>query len=260
MSDSEQVEYSDDFVTKMELLFGPGFLSPGGSQEVAKIVEGIEIKGKEVLDIGVGAAGPACVLVNELGASHVVGIDVEEPVLRRAAATVTKSGLDDRVSLKLVAPGPLPFADASFDVVFSKDSIIHVPDKRSLFIEVLRVLKPGGWVVMSDWYCSDQPFTAEMSEWLDSAGLSFAISPIQNDGSLLAEAGFEDSSILDRNAWFADFSAELVERLGGPDYGTLVATLGQADADELLSRSKMRAVISAQGQLRPGHIRGRKPL
>ena len=41
-------------------------------------------------------------------------------------------------------PGPLPFTDASFDVVFSKDALLHVPDKDALFAEIFRVLKPGG--------------------------------------------------------------------------------------------------------------------
>jgi ubiquinone/menaquinone biosynthesis C-methylase UbiE len=37
---------------------------------------------------------------------------------------------------------PLPFAAASFDVVFSKDSMVQIPDKPSIYAEVLRVLRP----------------------------------------------------------------------------------------------------------------------
>ena len=48
-------------------------------------------------------------------------------------------------------PGPLPFADASFDIVFSKDALLHVPDKDALFAEIFRVLKPGGVFAASDW-------------------------------------------------------------------------------------------------------------
>ena len=112
---------------------------------------------------------------------------------------------------------------------------------------------------MSDWYCSDEPFTEEMSRWVEATGLSFAMTPIQNDGSLLAGIGFSDTAILDRNGWFADFSRSLVERMSGEGYEDMVEILGQADADDVLSRARARAMISAQGQLRPGHIRGRKP-
>ena len=83
--------------------------------------------------------------------------------------------------------------------------------------------------------------------------------PIENDGGLPQDIGFTKCNTLDRNAWFAEFSHKLVDRLDGPDYDTMVSALGKVDAIEWLSRAKMRAVISAQGQLRPGHIHAMKP-
>ena len=259
MSDEMEVEYTDDTIDVLEWIFSKGFLSPGGREEVAKIVEGITIAEKDVLDIGAGIGGPACALVEDHGAAHVLAIDVEEPVLRRAGELVSKRGLQDRITLQQVVPGPLPFGDASFDVVFSKDSIIHIPDKEALFTEVLRVLKPDGWVVMSDWYCSEEPFTEEMSSWVEASGLSFAMTPVGNDKALLEEVGFADCEAIDRNAWFADFTQKSVERLGGPDYDAIAAELGREQADALLAQSRRRAKVAIQGQLRPGHLRGRKP-
>lgn len=259
MSNDNEVEYTDDVVAVLEWIFSKGFLSPGGREEVAKIVEGIDFEGKDVLDIGAGIGGPACALVEDHGAAHVTGIDIEEPILQKATELVSDRGLQDRITLKQVNPGPLSFGDEVFDVVFSKDSIIHIPEKHALFKEVLRVLKPGGWVVMSDWYCSEEPFTDEMSNWVEATGLSFAMTPIRNDETLLEKAGFVDCAILDRNAWFADFTHKSAERLGGPDYETIIAELGQEKADTLLAQTKRRAKVAAQGQLRPGHLRGRKP-
>jgi hypothetical protein len=86
------------------------------------------------------------------------------------------------------------------------------------------------------------------------------MTPIRNDGSLLGELGFVDHATLDRNPWFAEFSRKLAERLGGPGYDKMVVTLGQEVADDALYKAKMRATISAQGQLRPGHLRGRRPI
>ena len=139
----ERVEYTDHFSRWCEMDFGEGFLSPGGRDEVAKIVEGIDLTGKEVLDIGVGLAGPACVLVEDLGAARVTGIDVEDPVLKRATATLQSHDLSDRVFLKRVEPGPLPFEDETFDIVFSKDAIIHIPDTGALFREAHLTLQRG---------------------------------------------------------------------------------------------------------------------
>ena len=107
----ETVHYTDDFIKWCELDFGAGFLSPGGRQEVAKIVEGLDLQGKEVLDIGVGLAGPACALVEDLGAVLVTGLDVETLVLKRAAETVQARGLSNHVVLKRVEPGPRALSD-----------------------------------------------------------------------------------------------------------------------------------------------------
>ncbi len=259
MPREKKIEYTSDVIAEMEWMFSEDFLSPGGVDEVAKIVEGIRIAGKSVLDLGVGVGGPACALVENHDAAHVMGIDIEQPVLDKAAALVARRGLGDRITLKRVARGKLSFDDKSFDVVFSKDSIVHIPNKLALFKEAYRVLKPGGWLVMSDWYCSDQPFTREMTDWVDETDLSFALAPIANDAAFLAKAGFVDCTTLDRNAWFTDYTTKSVGRLRKTDYAMIVAELGQEDADLLLSQAKKRALISGQGQLRLGHLRGRKP-
>jgi phosphoethanolamine N-methyltransferase len=260
MSNDENIEYSDQDIIEFEAMFGAGFLSSGGQEEVAKIVENVDLVGKEVLDIGVGIGGPACLLVEEHGAARVTGIDVAASVLEKAAQIVLRRGLQDRVVLKRVEPGPLPFDDESFDVVFSKDAIAHIHDKGALFREIYRVLRPGGCVAMSDWYRSEDPFTEEMAAWLGRFGSDFAMTPIQNDADLLGPAGFVDTAVLDRNAWFAEFSRKLADHMRGPGHDTLVEILGKDIAENLTSKAETRAIISAQGQLRPGHLRGTKPV
>lgn len=260
MSVEQEVEYTEELIFKCQVSFGIGFLSPGGPEEVAKIIEGVDLTGKKVLDIGVGVGGPACLLVSVHGAAKVIGIDVEDPVMAHAARTIAEHGLQDRVTLQRVNRGRLPFEDNSFDVVFSKDSIAHIPDKAALFSDIFRVLKPDGYVAISDWYRSEDPYTEEMTAWLNATGLDLAMTPIQNDGGILDDAGFVDTATLDRNEWFAEFSEKLVGEMRGTGHGKLVDTLGAEVAEKQIKKAEARAVISAQGQLRPGHLRGRKPM
>ena len=73
-------------------------------------------------------------------------------------------------------PGRLPFADASFDMVFSKDALLHVPDKDALFAEIFRVLKPGGVFAASNWMIShDGEPSPDMKAYVAAEGLSFSM-------------------------------------------------------------------------------------
>lgn len=71
--------------------------------------------------------------------------------IRLAERRAADAGLGDRLSFIRVEPGPLPFDDGAFDLVFSKDAIVQVAVKKSLLDECFRVLRPGGVFASSDW-------------------------------------------------------------------------------------------------------------
>jgi SAM-dependent methyltransferase len=70
-------------VAMLELVWGEGFMAPGGEGNVAKMVEGLELEGRRVLDLGCGLGGLACILAGKYGA-HVVATDLEPPLIDRA--------------------------------------------------------------------------------------------------------------------------------------------------------------------------------
>ncbi len=120
--------YDDRHIALLEALWGDGYLSPGGPEEVAKVVEGLSLNKCRMLDIGSGSGAIAVALIQDHDAAHVTGIDVEGPVCAAAERRVAAAGLSDRITIHKVDPGPLPFADATFHVVFSKD--FHHPHPR----------------------------------------------------------------------------------------------------------------------------------
>ena len=240
-------------------MWGEGFLSPGGADEVARIVAGAPITGARVLDVGCGLGAVDVLLVERFGAAHVTGIDVEVPLVERAAARVEAAGLSHRISIRRVSPGPFPFDDGTFDVVFSKDSMIHIPDKPALYAEVYRVLAPGGWMLVGDWFGNGLEPTPAMREWLDAVGLTFTLESIDASADLLRACGFVDVQWRDRNAWYAEAMAEEIATLSGENYPRLVERLGaEAAAQRLESSTRKKAVVDG-GELRPGHLRARKP-
>lgn len=261
VSDDAAELYHPDLIGMLELVWGEGFLSPGGPDEVVRVVEGVDLAGRSVLDIGCGVGGIDVLLVERLGAGHVTGIDVEDTVLASARARAVLHGLDGRrVGFAKVAPGPLPFPPGTFDVVFSKDSIVHIPDKAALAADVFRVLRPGGWFVASDWLIGhdDQPSPA-MRDYLAAEGLDFGMASPAVYERALRSAGFTDVHLESRGGWYVEVAELELARMSGELRAPAVEAFGAEFVDHNLEIwSKMIAVLRT-GEHQPSHLRARRP-
>ena len=259
----QEMHYPDHFVDRLEILWGEGFLSPGGPKEVRAIAAGIDLTDKSVLDIGCGTGGVDFILAGELGATHVVAIDIESALLDRARVRLASShpGLAERVEFQLVSPGPLNWPTATFDVVFSKDSMIHIPDKAAMYAEVFRVLKPGGVFAASDWLGGDNTSTSpEWQRFSKLAHLDFAMATASEVEAMLRDVGFANVSSVDRNAWYSEFTKQEVRDLEGPLRSRLLEAVGK---DLYVRWLEVRGVLRDSvnvGALRPTHLRGFKPV
>jgi phosphoethanolamine N-methyltransferase len=181
---------------------------------------------------------------------------VIEAARKRAAARE----LSDRASFIQAPPGPLPFADASFDVVFSKDALLHVPDKDALFAEIFRVLKQGGVFAASDWLIGhDGEPSPDMKAYVAAEGLSFAMASPARYAQAMQRAGFADMVVKDRNPWYREVARGELERLKGPLYGTVVAAVGAAYVDKNIRTWEAMQKVLDSGEHRPTHLRGWKP-
>ncbi|WP_448380793.1 methyltransferase domain-containing protein [Gloeomargarita sp.] len=103
--------------------------------------------GTTVLDVGCGIGGSSRILARDYG-FHVTGITISPRQVERARA-LTPPGLP--VQFQVGDALALPFPDGSFDVVWSIEAGPHMPDKAQFARELLRVLKPGGILVVADW-------------------------------------------------------------------------------------------------------------
>lgn len=253
--------YSDDLVTNLQLRWGDGFLSPGGASELARMFAGIEVRGRTGLDVGCGVGGYDVVLVRDHGAARVVGIDLGDAAVEQARLRAESCGLADRLDFRVVQPGPFPFDDASFDFVCSKDTIAEVPlaDKPDVFAEMYRVCRPGGWLVVSDWFCTEAPFTEVMRQWATEGDETYEMETLARTAGYAADAGFADLELDDRNDWFRGYARDEYERLKGPLFDDYVERFGEEQARASVENARIRALLAAQGQLRPGHIRAIRP-
>ncbi len=259
MTDSA-AEYDDTAMRFLEALWGDGYLSPGGAEEVDRVLTGFRLMGRTVLDVGCGSGGITLSLVERHGAGHAVGFDVELPVIEAARLRAEARGLSARVSFVQAPPGRLPFADASFDVVFSKDALLHVPAKESLFEDIFRVLKPGGIFAASDWLIGhDGDPSPQMKAYVEAEGLSFSMGSPRRYRAAMERAGFVDVSTTDRNAWYREVAREELRRLKGPLYAKVAAAVGAPYVDKNIRTWEAMQTVLDSGEHRPTHLRGRRP-
>lgn len=260
---SHERQYSDAVLDSMESVYGEGFLSPGGAEEVADILAGVAIAGREVLDLGCGIGGASLMLAREREAGRVLGIDVEQDSIARAAAAVEAAGLARRVTVQLVAPGPIPLPDAGFDVVFSKDVFCHVPDKTPLFAEALRVLRPGGVFAFGDWVKGeDGPGSAAYDDWaarLRATGLLFHFGDLEAYLGGLDAAGFTAVELRNHSAWSAEEARRQLDHTLGPAREGLRETLGDDGLETRIALTRARAEALEGGALLHCHLQARRP-
>ncbi len=259
MSDSD-LHYDRAAIAFLEALWGEGYLSPGGPEEVARVLDGLDLSGKRVLDIGCGSGAITLSLHRDHGAAEVVGIDVEPEVCAAARARIDAAGAGEAVTIRQVAPGPLPFPEASFDLVFSKDSIVHIPDKEALAAEVFRVLRPGGWFAASDWLISHDGAPSDaMKTYIALEDLDFAMASPRRYRAALEAAGFERIELRNRNPWYRGVARDELDRLTGPERPQLERRYGKdLIAANIRTWTAMTGVLDS-GEHCPHHIRGRRP-
>jgi phosphoethanolamine N-methyltransferase len=260
MSAGHEAEYDEAAIRFLEAIWGEGYLSPGGPEEVDRVLGGLSLAGRQVLDVGCGAGGIALHLVTAHGAAHVTGYDVEAPVIERAQARAEAKGLSSRTRFVQAPPGPLPFADAAFDVVFSKDALLHVPDKDALFAEIFRVLRPGGTFAASDWLIAhDGEPSEDMKAYVAAEGLSFSMASPARYRLAMERAGFEAIGITDRNPWYRQMAREELAHLQGALGEKAAAALGRAYVEKNIRTWTAMQKVLDSGEHRPTHLRASKP-
>src|SRR6201991_2657054 len=122
-----------------DLVFGKVF--DQGRQST--IAEADRIGGR-VLDVGVGTG---LSLSDYSRTTRICGVDISEPMLRKAQARVRALGLSNVEILAVMDAKNLAFADASFDAVVAQYVITAVPDPEATLDDFVRVLKTGGELI-----------------------------------------------------------------------------------------------------------------
>jgi SAM-dependent methyltransferase len=174
--------------------------------EYRQFIARLELTARDhVLDVGCGSGGPAVFLAREAGCS-VTGVDVNQAGLAAGRELVRQAKLEDRVTLRLAdVKNPLPLADHSCDAIVCLDAMCHLPDRRRLFGEWRRVLRPGGRFLYTDPVVVTGLVSKEEFAIRSSTGY-FEFAPLGVNEWLLEESGLELAAAWDATKNEAEIS------------------------------------------------------
>jgi len=186
-----------------------------GADELAVIPEGANLglgcgnplahaavkAGDVVLDLGSGAGMDAFLAAREVGpAGRVIGVDMTPEMVERARENARRAGIAN-VEFRLGEIERLPVADGSVDVIISNCAINLSPDKAAVFAEAIRVLKPGGRMVVSDLVLL-QPLPDDVRHSVEAYVGCVAGASLKADYLwLIGAAGFRDIEVVEERSY-----------------------------------------------------------
>lgn len=207
-------EYSKEFTDLIESVYGSEFLSQGGGESVDCMFERQILEGKKLLDIGSGLGGVDFYLAQKYKVD-ITGVDcvlrlVDDANKRKA----TYNFIGNVTFIHQEADSLVyPYADNIFDIVFSKESLLHVADKASLLKELFRVLKPGGQLIILDWLVDNHELGPNIKEMMEVDGLDLKMATFQEYEMYLLQAGFNQINSLLMNESYIRYTHDNIEKI-----------------------------------------------
>ena len=251
---AEAQRYSRRNILRSEFMYGRGFQSPGGVEAVEAFCARLELRpGMRALEIGSGLGGSAFHLATRHGL-RVVGLDVAAAMVEISDERRLSDGITG-VELRLGDIRTAPLAEGSFDLVWTRDCVLYIPEKDVVWQNAARCLAPGGQLFVTDFAAGDGPRSAAFQSYIEGCG--YHLQTLDGYAAGLSRAGF---TVVEREDVTGSFLAGLEDDLGRLNERTdaFLGEYDRADYEYLVERWNAKITFCRSGDLKWGLFVARK--
>lgn len=261
----DKSQYSVNGILRYEKIFGSGFVSTGGKDTTENFVAKLNLQeGEKVLDVGCGIGGGDFYMAKK-HAVTVHGLDLSSNMISIAMERQLKVlSQGDRSAAKVVFEisdvTERQFRANSFHVIYSRDTILHIEDKGSLFSSFYSWTKPGGRLLISDYCCGEEDrnlWSTTFTQYVKQRG--YQLHTVQEYGKLLEGAGYSDVEAIDVTDYLVERCEDELKRIKLIEQ-EFVEEFSREDYDYLVAGWKSKMARCQQGDQRWGLFIAKKPL
>ena len=218
----------------------------GGIDATREIAGFAQIRrGMQVLDLGSGVGGPARTCAAEW-ACAVTGIDITASFCAAARELSRRVGMDDQVAFVCADAIDMPFSDASFDTVVAQYSLPNIERQGELFVQIARVLKPGGTFVFETLCQGSSGEIILPVFWAETPAMNHIRTPAQMQQDLHA-AGFIEIAFENRTEVVLAAARSRLQA-ARESAGTNVLWLGLIVAQDVTAKMQNSITNNEQGR------------
>lgn len=180
-------QYTRKGILRYEKIFGDGYITTGGHETTEEFIKQLDLKpNQRVLDVGCGIGGSDFYMSEKYGV-EVFGLDLRSNMIS-IAWDRTQRYKNVKVRFEIGDVTKLDYPAGYFDVIYSRDALLHIENKKVLFNKFKSWLKPGGKIFITDYACGPKPWSDEFTVYVEQRGYElFTVSEYENT---LNDAGF----------------------------------------------------------------------
>jgi len=255
----DQNQYSRKGILRYEAIFGRTYVSVGGEVTTKEFVSQLDLQpGMKVLDIGCGTGGSAFYMARMHGVD-VHGIDLASNMIGIAQdyRLEMEPAVKHRVQFYIEDAISMEYPANFYDIVYSRDTILHIKEKEELFKKFLSTLKPGGKLMISDYCRGDQEHSQRFLDYVASRG--YKLYSVKDYGHILERAGFENVVASDKTGLMIDIMKMEIQKFNSikPKF---IDEFSQEDFDYIDQGWKDKMVRCKEGDQAWGLFTAKKPI